>query len=30
MNIPLLTWLKANGRRQALPGDKWYLDFAAN
>ena len=30
MNIPLHKWLKANGRRQAMPGDKWYLDFAAN
>lgn len=29
MNIPLNIWLKANGRKQALPGDKWYLDFAA-
>lgn len=29
MNISLNTWLKANGRKQALPGDKWYLDFAA-
>ena len=29
MNIPLNAWLKANGRKQALPSDKWYLDFAS-
>lgn len=29
MNISLNTWLKANGRKQVLPTDKWYLDFAA-
>lgn len=29
MNIPLNAWLKANGRKQALPSDKWYLNFAS-
>lgn len=28
MSIPIYKWLKANGRNQALPGDKWYLNFA--
>ena len=29
MDIPLDKWLKANGRKQTLPGDKWYADFAS-
>lgn len=28
MSIPIHKWLKVNGRRQVLAGDKWYLDFA--
>lgn len=29
MNISLNAWLKANGRKQVLPSDKWYVDFAS-